>query len=55
MRVCVHTGECMRVYMSVCVCTDAQKKTKNIFLNISKNYEKNINDKVNLKLLELGL
>ena len=24
--VCVHKGECMRVYMSACVCTDAQKK-----------------------------
>ena len=25
MRVCVHRGECMCVYMSACVCTDAQK------------------------------
>jgi hypothetical protein len=27
-RVCVHRGECMRVYMSACVCTVFQKKKK---------------------------
>ena len=26
MRVCVHRGECMRVYMSACVCTVFKKK-----------------------------
>ena len=28
MRVCVHRGKCVRVYMSACVCTDVQKKLK---------------------------
>jgi hypothetical protein len=27
-RVCVHRGECMRVYMSACVCTVFLKKKK---------------------------
>mgnify|MGYP006973719578 CR=1 FL=1 len=28
MRVCVHRGECMHVYMNACICTDAQKTLK---------------------------
>ena len=28
MRVCIHRGECMRVYMSDCVCTDVKKKRR---------------------------
>ena len=34
MRVCVHRGECMRVYMSACVCTDVQKKVRS-FLDLA--------------------
>ena len=26
MRVCVHRGECMRMYMSACVCIDVKKQ-----------------------------
>jgi hypothetical protein len=30
--VCIHRGECMRVYMSACVCTDVKKNyLKDVF------------------------
>ena len=32
MRVCVHRGECMRVYVSACVCSVFKKKQKCFFL-----------------------
>jgi hypothetical protein len=34
--VCVHRGECMRVYVSVCVCTVFLKKKKELGYIINK-------------------